>query len=317
LTGIKITKPEEPFVSILMNCYNGERYLREAIESVLAQTFQNWELIFWDNQSTDQSATILKSYKDPRLKYFLSPEHTDLGGGRAKAFQCLTGDFIAILDTDDIWLPKKLEKQVPLFEDPEIGIVICDTLFFNEKREKALYGKKPPLTGCVFEKLLTNYFVSSETIVFRMSTALKLTRAFDPDFNFISDFDLVVRLCRISKMAFCQDVLSKWRVHGESHTWKYPMKFVEEKERWIIKQIAEDLSFPENYKKQIKIFNNSNFRDRAVFEISYNRNRVGAFNNIIKTRFIDWRDWILLVLCFIPFSNVLLSYILKRKSQSF
>ena len=309
-------KMAEPLVSILMNCYNGEKYLQEAIDSVLAQTYKNWELIFWDNQSTDQSAYILKSYNDPRLKYFLATEHTDLGSGRDKAFKYLKGEFIAMLDADDIWLPKKLEKQVPLFEDQEIGIVISDTFFFNEKTEKALYGKTLPLTGSVFEKLITNYFVSSETIVFRMSTALKLPRAFDPDFNFISDFDLVVRLSRISKMAFCQDVLAKWRVHGESHTWKYPLTFVEEKERWIIRQIAEDPSFSEKYKKQIKIFNSTNFRDRAVFEISNNRNRVGAINNVIKTRFIDWRDWILLVLCFIPFSNILLSYLLKRKSQS-
>ena len=315
LTGLRMEKTEGALVSILMNCYNGEKYLREAIESVLAQTFQNWELIFWDNQSTDQSANIFKSYKDPRLKYFLSPEHTDLGGGRAKAFQHLKGEFIAILDTDDIWFPKKLEKQVPLFEAPEIGIVICDTLFFNEKTEKTLYGKKPPHTGSVFEKLMTNYFVSSETIVFRLSTALKLPRAFDHDFNFISDFDLVVRLSRISKMAFCPDVLAKWRVHGESHSWKYPLTFVEEKERWIMKQVAEDPSFSKQYKKQIIIFNSTNFRDRAVFEIRNNRNRVGAIHNVIKTRFIDWRDWILLVLCFLPFSNIVLSYLLKRKVQ--
>ena len=92
-----MTKPEEPLVSILMNCFNGEKYLNEALESIMAQTYQNWELIFWDNQSTDQSANIFKSYKDPRLKYFLSPEHTDLGGGRAKAFQHLTCVFADLL----------------------------------------------------------------------------------------------------------------------------------------------------------------------------------------------------------------------------
>ena len=315
LTGLRMGKTEGALVSILMNCYNGEKYLREAIESVLAQTFQNWELIFWDNQSLDQSANIFKSYKDPRLKYFLSSVHTDLGGGRANAFQHLTGEFIAILDTDDIWLPKKLEKQVPLFETPEIGIVICDTFFFNEKTEKALYGNKPPITGSVFEKLMTNYFVSSETIVFRMSTALKLPRAFDPDFNFISDFDLVVRLSRISKLAFCPEVLAKWRIHGGSHTWKYPFTFVLEKERWIMKQMAEDPSFSEIYKKQIIIFNSTNYRERAVFEIRNNKNRVGAIHNVIKTRFIDWRDWILLLLCFTPFSKILLSYLFKRKAH--
>jgi len=308
-------KMAEPLVSILMNCYNGEKYLQEAIDSVLAQTYTNWELIFWDNRSTDQSAEIFKSYNDTRLKYFLTPEHTDLGGGRARAFQYLTGEFIAILDTDDMWFPKKLEKQVPLFEDPEIGIVISDTFFFNEKTEKALYGKKLPLTGSVFEKLMTNYFVSSETIVFRMSTALKLPRAFDPDFNFISDFDLVVRLSRISKLAFYPEVLAKWRVHEGNHTWKYPLTFVEEKERWIMKQMAEDPSFSEIFKKQIKIFNSTNYRGRAVFQISNNRNRVEAIQYVIKTRFIDWRDWILLLLCLTPFSNIVLSYHYKRKAQ--
>ena len=193
--------------------------------------------------------------------------------------------------------------------------MICDTLFFNEKTEKALYGNKPPHTGSVFEKLMTNYFVSSETIVFRMSTALKLPRAFDPDFNFISDFDLVVRLSRISKLAFCPEVLAKWRVHEGSHTWKYPLTFVEEKERWIMKQVAEDPSFSEQYKKQIIIFNSTNYRERAVFQIRNNGSRVGAIQNVIKTRFIDWRDWILLLLCLTPFSNIVLSYLYKRKAQ--
>ena len=69
---------EEPLVSILMNCFNGEKFLREAVDSVLAQTYQNWEVIFWDNQSTDKSAEIFKSYSDPRLKYFYAPKLPEL-----------------------------------------------------------------------------------------------------------------------------------------------------------------------------------------------------------------------------------------------
>ena len=62
-----------PLMSILMNCFNGEKYLREAIDSVTEQTYTNWELIFWDNQSTDNSASIVKSYNDPRIKYYYAP----------------------------------------------------------------------------------------------------------------------------------------------------------------------------------------------------------------------------------------------------
>ena len=65
----KIFNRSDPLVSIIMNCYNGEKYLKEAIRSVINQTYKNWEIIFWDNQSKDKSSQILKSFKDKRIKY--------------------------------------------------------------------------------------------------------------------------------------------------------------------------------------------------------------------------------------------------------
>ena len=105
----------QPLVSIIINCFNGEEYLREALESVISQTYKNWEIIFWDNQSTDKSAEIFKSYQDSRLKYYLASSHTKiLYEARNYALKKATGDFIAFLDADDYWLPDKLEKQIPL-----------------------------------------------------------------------------------------------------------------------------------------------------------------------------------------------------------
>ena len=205
-------KTEEPLVSILMNCFNGEIYLREALKSILAQTYQNWELIFWDNQSTDQSADIFKSYKDDRLKYYYSPKHTNLGGGRAKAYPLLRGEFIAILDTDDLWLPNKLEEQLKCFDDENIGISITNTEFFSKKRSKVLY-KKPPTQGWVTNELLKNYYISLETVMLRCSFVQSLEYAFDPDFSHIADFDLIVRTSTVSKLAYIPKVLAKWRVH--------------------------------------------------------------------------------------------------------
>src|SRR3990172_11917066 len=107
---------EQPLVSILMNCYNGEKYLREAIESVLAQTYQNWELIFWDNQSTDCSAVICKNYGDSRIRYFCASEHTELGIARILAFHKIRGEYVAVLDADDISHPDRLMRQVGFLE---------------------------------------------------------------------------------------------------------------------------------------------------------------------------------------------------------
>ena len=107
--------PIEPLVSILMNCYNGEKYLRDAIESVLAQTYQNWELIFWDNQSNDCSAEIFNSYIDKRLKYFYAPKHSLLYEARNWAAEKSSGNYFAFLDVDDYWEACKLEMQMNVF----------------------------------------------------------------------------------------------------------------------------------------------------------------------------------------------------------
>jgi glycosyltransferase involved in cell wall biosynthesis len=302
---------EEPKVSILMNCYNGEKYLREAIDSVLAQTYKNWEIIFWDNQSIDRSAEIFRSYDDKRLRYFFAPEHTDLGGGRARAWQYLTGDFIGVLDADDVWLPHKLEKQIPLFEDPEVGIVISDTLFFNETAEKPLYAGKYPPTGWVFERLMTGYFVS---LIIRRTAALKLPRAFDADFSAIADFDLVVRISRISKLALVPEVLAKWRVHGESDTWRYPLSFVEEKEKWITKQISEDTLFFNEHATAINQFNNKNLRTRVIHMLRH-KHRIDAIKTLFRSEFDHWHAWVLFLLCVFPFSSHVLELAYKRSSR--
>ena len=102
----------EALVSVIMNCFNGEKYLKEAIDSVLNQTYSNWEIILWDNQSTDNSEGIVKSFNDNRIKYFYSEEFTILGEARNRALSKAQGEFIAILDCDDLWYPTKLEKQL-------------------------------------------------------------------------------------------------------------------------------------------------------------------------------------------------------------
>ena len=84
----------KPLVSVIMNCYNGDKYLRAAIESVYDQTYKNWEIIFWDNASTDNSAAIANSY-DAKLRYFYSKETVTLGAARNKALKQCKGEYIS------------------------------------------------------------------------------------------------------------------------------------------------------------------------------------------------------------------------------
>ena len=230
---------KSPLVSILMNCYNGKAYLTEAIESVLAQTYENWELIFWDNQSTDSSAEIFKAYKDSRFKYYYAPKHTNLGGGRAAAWPEIKGDYLVILDTDDTFEPQKIEHQLNfMIANPAFGVTLSNTRFFTHSRNWLLYQTSPPVEAGV-PRLIERYYVSLESVMISMGWARHQHIAFDHRFSHIADFDLIVRLAAVSKIGYLDEVLSSWRVHMDSDSWKAKHVFYEELIKWGAVRSAE------------------------------------------------------------------------------
>jgi glycosyltransferase involved in cell wall biosynthesis len=225
---------KQPLVSVIMNCYNGEKYLKEAVDSVLLQAYQNWGIIFWDNQSTDRSAEIFKSYSNPRLKYFYAPKHTRLYEARNYAIEKSSGDFFAFLDVDDWWVPSKLEKQIVLFSDPEVGLVCGNHWVVNEgKSKRRRLHKHPAPTGRVLGDLLTNYFVGMLTLVVRRSALESLDYACDSRFNVIGDFDLVVRLAIYWKLDCVNEPIAFCRRHGSNVSSIYRNLQVEELETWV------------------------------------------------------------------------------------
>ena len=114
----------EPLVSIIVNCFNGEKYLEECLISLKNQTYKNWEVIFWDNHSTDNSKKIFDKFNDKRFKYYLSPKHVFLYEARDLAVKASQGDFIAFCDVDDFWSQERLEYQVPLFKNKDTSIAV-------------------------------------------------------------------------------------------------------------------------------------------------------------------------------------------------
>ena len=157
-------------VSIIMNCHNGETFLREAIKSVLNQSYKKCELIFRDNNSTDKSAQIFKSFKDKRLKYFFRKRKVSLYESRNSAIKKAKGEFIAFLDADDLWCSNKLFLQKKKFKDPKVGLVYGKYLKINEYsllRRKQLITKKQLPEGYITNNLLKFYSVGLLTIMLR------------------------------------------------------------------------------------------------------------------------------------------------------
>jgi glycosyltransferase involved in cell wall biosynthesis len=243
-----------PKVSIIMNCYNSSAYLREAIESVYAQTYTDWEIIFWDDESTDDSLKIAQSY-DQKVRIFSGKKASSLGEARNLAIKEAKGEYIAFLDCDDVWLPTKLEKQVARFEtDKEVGLVFSDALFFNARGEQwPVYGAKTPPEGRIFRKALVQYTFALVAVMVRSSALKGMTDAFDARFGFIEEMDLFLRVMHDWKAAYVPEVLAKYRMHDKSWTFSRGMFFPQEKEILIEKLSGLYPEFKSEYANEIVI----------------------------------------------------------------
>ncbi len=229
--GQDLTKT--PLVSVIMNCYNGATYLRAAIESVLAQSYTHWEIIFWDNQSTDNSADIVRSYADPRIRYFYAPVHTLLYEARNCAVLKSAGELLAFLDVDDTWLPRKLELQTALFADPEVGFSCGNYWVESERKGRRWLAHKRPLPeGRVLDELLKFYFVGLVTLVVRRIAFDSLPYPFDPRYHIIGDLDLVIRLSMVWKVSSVQEPVAVYRLHGNNESTKHRGRHADELELW-------------------------------------------------------------------------------------
>jgi len=231
-----------PLISIIINCHNGEKYLNETLASVLNQSYNNWEVIFWDNQSTDYSAKIYKSYKDKRFKYFYANEHTSLYKARNLAIEKSKGDFISFLDADDLWEKNKLELQMPYFAKSEVGVVYSNIWILKKNiKSKKLLTKKKLFQGNVYDKLIVNYNVGIIAAIIRKKFYLRLDKKFDERFSSIGDFDLFLRLSKICLFESTQLPLAYYRLHGKNRLKLLKEEQPEEFKIWI-KENQSDLS---------------------------------------------------------------------------
>lgn len=211
----------EPLVSVIMNCYNCEKYLKEAIDSVYAQTYQNWEIIFWDNASCDQSSEIAKSY-DSRLKYFKAAATTQLGEARTLAVKKANGKYLAFLDCDDLWLPEKIKCQVDIFNNSKdvLGLVYGRCEFFYSDVKKDAYKLKDGVIlpeGNVFYKLVTENFIPFVSVMVDASI-FEQCGGFPSHLKHSPDYWLSLHVAHKYPVGAVQEVCCKYRIHNNNLT---------------------------------------------------------------------------------------------------
>lgn len=158
----------EPLISIIITCYNGERFIEKAIESILRQELQNFEVLVVDDASTDSSESVVEEYlSDTRFNYVKSPTNKGTPATRNIGIRRSKGDYIAILDQDDYWAPDFLSRLVEESKGyPDAGLIYCDYYVLDEKswKRKTRYNPTPP-SPRVFLKKLFLFRISVETFL--------------------------------------------------------------------------------------------------------------------------------------------------------
>lgn len=223
---------KQPFVSIIINCFNGEKFLKKCIQSTLNQTYQNFEVIFVDNNSTDKSKEILSGFSDIRIKYFFSKKKLPLGNARNYALEKCKGDLITFLDVDDWYSNDKLELQVNEFlRDNETGLVFTNYFQYNNKSKKKFLIDCKRHEKSITQNLIDDYNIGIITIMVKndLIKALK----FHSDYNFVEDFDMVIRLSFITKFKFIENPTAFYRIHDNNLSKVKLSNYIEEYKLWI------------------------------------------------------------------------------------
>lgn len=232
-------RPDAPLegaglASVIMNCYNSAEFLREALESVLAQTYESWEIIFWDNQSSDGSAEIFRAYPDPRFRYFRAPRHTKLGEARQLAVENANGEWLAFLDCDDTWTPDRLKRHmsVAIGDSDELGLIYsrAEIRFENSDEPRTFGLRRPPRSGVllpdprryprlpegrILGDLAKDNFIPLVSATVRRRPFLA-AGGFSGRYNQAEDYEMFFRVARVARARAVDEPLGVYRIHSSN-----------------------------------------------------------------------------------------------------
>ena len=248
-------------ISVIVNFHNSEKYLDNCIRSILSQEYQNFELILWDNHSTDNSKKIVENYKDRRINYFFNKDKSSLYKARNQAIKASNEELIAFLDSDDWWEKDYLSSRVKIFDDKKYDYFYTNVYLYNEKNNKKKINKNFILpNGKIYNFLAKDYFIIISGLIIRKKI-IEQFGFFDENYNIIGDFDYVMRISKKLNAHSISKPLVFYRYHENNFSKKNTEMFFNEFNNCF------------NKKQKIKntdFLNNINFFKKKLLQLEIN-----------------------------------------------
>jgi len=246
---------QKPQITVLMSVYNGEKYVVDAIESVLSQTFIDFEFLIFEDCSKDNSLAILQEYakKDSRINLIANETNQGLTANLIEGMNIAKGTYLARMDADDICYPERLLKQVTyLNQHQEISLLGSSVIFFDDNGYEFV-GYQPLEHDEIKVELLLGYTMMHPSVMMRLNDFRKHNLNYDVSFRYSQDYDLWVRAIRTLKFSNLREPLLKMREHASkiSRTVKPEQKTLSDRVRgWQLQELGIELST-----EQLRVFN--------------------------------------------------------------
>ena len=250
-----------PLISVLLCMYNDEKFIQNSVNSIISQTYKNWEMIIIDDGSQDNTYNIVKQIKDPRIKIYRQ-KNKGLTRSLNIAANHAKGEFLARQDADDISLPNRFERQIELFQvNPDYYIVGSDLAFINEDGDivETRTSARNKLQAIQTLSRLSAPFGHGSLMLRKI--AFDQINGYDESYPVSQDFDLLLRISQLDgEMGSVPEILYQWRVHPESVTSK----------KWWV-QLIQSLKAHKNVKQIL----HRTYRRRNFFVFLFTKLFVG------------------------------------------
>jgi glycosyltransferase involved in cell wall biosynthesis len=261
----------QPLVSIIIPAYNAEKYIERSIDSALRQTYKNIEIIVVDDGSTDKTAEVLKLYNDPRIVYRYQ-KNQNQSVARNNGIAISKGEYVTFLDTDDIYLPEKVEKSVDFFcQNPSYSIAYCNVLhFFSQNPSKFYRLKYTGYAGDVLERLLKGSFININSIMISRDLFKKNGITFTEKRYYPEDYELYLRLALLGyRFGYIDSDLVIVEVRSDSITSMNVQVIVKKNTIEMIQRISAQMPERTELQKTIANLSKSFHRKLAIAHLMH------------------------------------------------